>query len=133
MKFFFDKISIWLRIHLDFFFVWIYLMKKKDLTKKMLTPTFLDPNIFLTQTILDRNFVGPKFELNLNLECSTSSPACFCPALTKLALDLHVNFCVYVCISGLFFRGFHCLNDQAHFAWFTSGVAQGQLESKIWA
>ena len=55
----------------------------------------------------------------------------FCPALTKLALDLHVNFCLFVClsvclsgcISGLFF----CLNDQAHFAWFTSGVARGQL------
>ena len=23
----------------------------------------------------------------------------FCPALTKLALDLHVNFCVFVCLS----------------------------------
>ena len=23
----------------------------------------------------------------------------FCPALTKLALDLHVNFCVSVCLS----------------------------------
>ena len=38
----------------------------------------------------------------------------FCPALTKLALDLHVNFCMCVCImyvcmyvrmfSGLFFE-----------------------------
>ena len=32
----------------------------------------------------------------------------FCPALTKLALDLHVNFCLFVCLcaclSGLFFK-----------------------------
>ena len=28
----------------------------------------------------------------------------FCPALTKLALDLHVNFCLRVCLSGLFSR-----------------------------
>ena len=32
----------------------------------------------------------------------------FCPALTKLSLDLHVNFCLYVCLSvcvfGLFSR-----------------------------
>ena len=35
-------------------------------------------------------------------------PLHFCPALTKLALDLHVNFCVFVCLSvclsGLFFK-----------------------------
>ena len=30
-------------------------------------------------------------------------PASFCPALTKLALDLHVNFCLFVC---LFFQSF---------------------------
>ena len=23
---------------------------------------------------------------------------CYCPALTKLALDLHINFCVSVCV-----------------------------------
>ena len=28
----------------------------------------------------------------------------FCPALTKLALNLHLNFCVSVCVSGLFFK-----------------------------
>ena len=32
----------------------------------------------------------------------------FCPALPKLALDLHVNFglfvCLFVCLSGLFFK-----------------------------
>ena len=43
----------------------------------------------------------------------------FCPALTKLALDLHVNFCLFVCLSvrlsvcvsvclsGLFFKASH--------------------------
>ena len=37
----------------------------------------------------------------------------------------------FVCtVSGLFFQGFICLNDQAHFAWFTSGVARGQLGDK---
>ena len=30
-------------------------------------------------------------------------------------------------VSGLFFQGFICLNDLAHFAWFTSGAARGQL------
>ena len=30
----------------------------------------------------------------------------FCPALTKLALDLHVNFCLSFRLSGLFVLGF---------------------------
>ena len=34
----------------------------------------------------------------LNLNFYTPNKKCFCPALTKLALDLHVNFCLSGCI-----------------------------------
>ena len=37
---------------------------------------------------------------SLHLLC----PIHFCPVLTKLALDLHVNFCMYVCVQ--YFRSF---------------------------
>ena len=35
------------------------------------------------------------FDVHRN-ECSHESSCNFCPALTKLALDLHVNFCMYL-------------------------------------
>ena len=51
---------------------------------------------------------------------------CFCPALTKLALDLHVNFClfvcVFVCLSGLFFKASNWLSS-ATLKNFISGVS----------
>ena len=46
--------------------------------------------------------------LKANIKSSSSFKGFFCPALTKLARDLHVNFglfvCLFVCLSGLFFK-----------------------------
>ena len=77
------------------FFCLDLLDEKKRFDSKNFTPTFLDPNIFLTQTILDRNFVGPKFELNLNLECTTSSPACFSELIFMLELWVQAGLFEY--------------------------------------
>ena len=63
---------------------------------------------------------------------ATISAVIFCPALTKLALDLHVNLAMsgVRTVSGIFFQGFFCRNDQAHFALFTSGVARVKIGDK---
>ena len=50
----------------------------------------------------------------------------FCPALTKLALDLHVYFSLFVCIWGLLFlskrQSLFCLIH----LWGSSGAFRGQ-------
>ena len=52
------------------------------------------------------------------------SPLLWHPLL--VAEQLNTRPCV-VCLSVLRFCYDFCLNDQAHIAWFTSGVARGQL------
>ena len=56
-----------------------------------------------SQVIFIRRTFGPK-KLGEGSSCCCHC----CPALTKLALDLHVNFCLSVClsvcVSGLFFK-----------------------------
>ena len=40
----------------------------------------------------------------LQIETNHENPVVFCPALTKLSLDLHVKKSLSVCLSGLFFK-----------------------------
>ena len=57
--------------------------------------------------------LGFDLYLKENIKFTISILMDFCPALTKLALDLHVNFCVFVClfvcVSGLFFKASNCM------------------------
>jgi len=54
-------------------------------------------------------------------QCSTSS------FLVRASAWLNMWSCPSVCLPACPFQLAYCLNDQAHIAWFTSGVPRGQL------
>ena len=50
--------------------------------------------------------------------------------LVRASAWLNTWSCASVCLSACLFQLAYCLNDQAHIAWFTSGVARGQLRGR---
>ena len=55
----------------------------------------------------------------------------FCQALISF-FSQSVSLTQYVVLFACLFQLAYCLNNQAHYDWFTSGVPQGQLGGRRW-